>query len=86
MQPFRFSSLLVSFVTISDYVQGDFFALELLEGHLYLHLDLGSGAVKVRAARRLNDGAWHKVQTEMIISIWERLRETRTIHTTSFVS
>ncbi|XP_055385088.1 neurexin-1 isoform X9 [Condylostylus longicornis] len=36
------------------------FAVELLNGHIYIHLDLGSGAVKVRASRRrVDDGDWH---------------------------
>lgn len=36
------------------------FAIELLNGHIYIHLDLGSGAVKVRASRkRVDDGEWH---------------------------
>ena len=36
--------------------------MELQEGHLYVHLELGSGAVKVKASRyELNDGSWHKV-------------------------
>ena len=44
-------------------VQGDFFAMELLDGYLYMHLDLGKGSLKVRASnRRLDDGAWHKVE------------------------
>lgn len=38
------------------------FALELVSGHLYLHLDLGSGAVKVKATtRRVDDGLWHEI-------------------------
>ncbi|XP_066961792.1 neurexin 1 isoform X2 [Macrobrachium rosenbergii] len=42
--------------------QGDFFALELLEGHIYLHLNLGSGSRKVKATnRRVDDGWWHEV-------------------------
>ncbi|XP_042239812.1 neurexin-1-like isoform X3 [Homarus americanus] len=42
--------------------QGDFFALELLEGHLYLHLNLGSGSRRVKATnRRVDDGWWHEV-------------------------
>lgn len=42
--------------------QGDFFAMELLDGYLYMHLDLGSGSLKLRASnRRLDDGTWHKV-------------------------
>ncbi|XP_011192824.2 neurexin-1 isoform X3 [Zeugodacus cucurbitae] len=36
------------------------FAIELLNGHIYIHLDLGSGAAKVRASRRrVDDGDWH---------------------------
>ena len=37
--------------------------MELLDGHLYVHLDLGSGAVKIRASRvTLNDADWHQVE------------------------
>ena len=37
--------------------------MELLDGHLYLHLDLGSGPLKIRASRKeLNDGSWHRVE------------------------
>ncbi|XP_063235605.1 neurexin 1 isoform X2 [Bacillus rossius redtenbacheri] len=40
----------------------DLFALELLAGHMYLHLDLGSGGVRVKATtRRVDDGLWHEV-------------------------
>uniref|UniRef100_A0A1I8PXC0 Neurexin-1 n=1 Tax=Stomoxys calcitrans TaxID=35570 RepID=A0A1I8PXC0_STOCA len=36
------------------------FAIELLNGHIYIHLDLGSGAAKVRGSRRrVDDGDWH---------------------------
>ncbi|GFT00424.1 neurexin-3b, partial [Nephila pilipes] len=42
--------------------QGDFFAFELLDGHVFLLLNLGSGAVKVKATtRRVDDGQWHSV-------------------------
>jgi leucine-rich repeat transmembrane neuronal protein 1/2 len=42
--------------------QGDFFAIEMFEGFLYLHLDLGSGALRLRASNgRLDDGNWHKI-------------------------
>lgn len=38
------------------------FAFEILSGYLYLHADLGSGAVKVKASRsRVDDGVWHDV-------------------------
>lgn len=41
-------------------IQLDLFAVELLNGHIYIHVDLGSGASKVRASRRrVDDGAWH---------------------------
>lgn len=31
-----------------------------MNGHIYIHVDLGSGASKVRASRRrVDDGAWH---------------------------
>ena len=36
--------------------------MELLSGFLYLHLDLGDGPTKIRAANKLlNDGAWHQI-------------------------
>jgi neurexin len=36
--------------------------VELLNGHIYVHLDLGTGAVKVRASRRrVDDGVWHEL-------------------------
>jgi hypothetical protein len=42
--------------------QGDYFAVELLSGHVFLHLDLGSGAIKVKAtSRRIDDGTWHEI-------------------------
>jgi hypothetical protein len=42
-------------------LQADFFAFELLNGHIYLHLDLGSGGVRVKATtRRVDDGVWHE--------------------------
>lgn len=38
------------------------FALELMSGHLYLHLDLGSGSIKVKGTmRRIDDGMWHEI-------------------------
>ena len=37
----------------------DYLALELLDGHLYLLLDMGSGGIKVRASgRKVTDGEW----------------------------
>lgn len=44
------------------YIQSDLFAVELLNGHIYIHVDLGSGAVKLRASRRrVDDGSWHEL-------------------------
>lgn len=43
-------------------LQSDLFAVELLNGHIYIHVDLGSGAVKLRASRRrVDDGSWHEL-------------------------
>lgn len=43
-------------------MQPDLFALELVDGHLFLHLDLGSGPLKVKAPKkRLADGTWHEL-------------------------
>uniref|UniRef100_A0A8C4QJ25 Neurexin 1b n=1 Tax=Eptatretus burgeri TaxID=7764 RepID=A0A8C4QJ25_EPTBU len=40
--------------------KADFFALELLQGHLHLLLDMGSGTIKLRASpSKVNDGQWH---------------------------
>ncbi|XP_061083367.1 neurexin-1a-like isoform X16 [Conger conger] len=40
----------------------DFFAIEMLDGHLYLLLDMGSGTTKTRAVnRKVNDGEWYHV-------------------------
>lgn len=43
-------------------LQADFFGFELVAGHVYLHLDLGSGPARVKAsARKVDDAAWHEV-------------------------
>ncbi|XP_049446048.1 neurexin-3b isoform X4 [Epinephelus fuscoguttatus] len=43
----------------------DFFAVELLDGGLYLLLDMGSGTIKVKATQaKVNDGAWHHVDIQ----------------------
>uniref|UniRef100_A0ABM5FB22 Neurexin 3 isoform X13 n=1 Tax=Pogona vitticeps TaxID=103695 RepID=A0ABM5FB22_9SAUR len=43
----------------------DFFAVELLDGNLYLLLDMGSGTVKVKATqRKANDGEWYHVDIQ----------------------
>lgn len=43
-------------------IQVDFFAIEMLDGHLYLLLDMGSGTTKTKAIdRKVNDGEWYHV-------------------------
>nr|XP_046223402.1 neurexin-3a-like isoform X2 [Oncorhynchus gorbuscha] len=43
----------------------DFFAVELLDGSLYLLLDMGSGTIKVKATQnKVNDGAWYHVDMQ----------------------
>ncbi|XP_077421087.1 neurexin 3a isoform X4 [Vanacampus margaritifer] len=43
----------------------DFFAVELLDGSLYLLLDMGSGTIKVKATlTKVNDGAWYHVDIQ----------------------
>lgn len=43
----------------------DFFAVELLDGGLYLLLDMGSGTIKVKATQtKVNDGTWHHVDIQ----------------------
>ncbi|XP_008554083.1 neurexin-3 [Microplitis demolitor] len=40
----------------------DLFGFELLDGHLYLHIDLGSGYMKIKASKhRVNNSVWHNV-------------------------
>ncbi|XP_019371818.1 PREDICTED: neurexin-1 isoform X8 [Gavialis gangeticus] len=43
-------------------VKVDFFAIEMLDGHLYLLLDMGSGTTKTKALqKKVNDGEWYHV-------------------------
>ncbi|KAM9564699.1 neurexin-1 isoform 22-T24 [Guaruba guarouba] len=43
-------------------VKVDFFAIEMLDGHLYLLLDMGSGTIKIKALqKKVNDGEWYHV-------------------------
>lgn len=42
--------------------QSDLFAIEVYNGHLYVHLDLGAGPSKQRGSRkRIDDGVFHEV-------------------------
>ncbi|XP_051887112.1 neurexin 3a isoform X16 [Pristis pectinata] len=43
----------------------DFFAVELLDGNLFLLLDMGSGAIKIKSTtRKVNDGEWYHVDIQ----------------------
>ncbi|XP_041446004.1 neurexin-2 isoform X16 [Xenopus laevis] len=45
--------------------KADYFAVELLEGTLYMLLDLGSGGIKVKAShKKVNDGEWCHVDIQ----------------------
>ncbi|XP_073514436.1 neurexin-2-beta isoform X12 [Phyllobates terribilis] len=45
--------------------KADYFAVELLEGTLYLLLDLGSGGIKVKGShKKVNDGEWCHVDIQ----------------------
>ena len=52
----------------STYFQsGHFFGLELYDGHLFLHLDMGTGHIKIRVSgtgARVSDGKWHAFHME----------------------
>ncbi|XP_063043015.1 neurexin-2-like [Engraulis encrasicolus] len=40
-------------------LKADYFAMELLDGYLYLLMDMGSGSVKLKASnKKVNDGEW----------------------------
>ncbi|XP_035732871.1 neurexin-1-like isoform X7 [Vespa mandarinia] len=53
---------LIMYSRSGAHTREDLFAFEILGGHLYLHADLGSGSVKVRASKqRVDDGVWHDV-------------------------
>lgn len=53
-------TLLIYFPNDFYFDQTDLFAVELLNGHIYVHIDLGSGSTKIRASkRRVDDGVWH---------------------------
>ena len=37
----------------------DYFAMELLDGYLFLLMDMGSGSIKLKASnKKVNDGEW----------------------------
>ncbi|XP_071453531.1 neurexin 1-like, partial [Hetaerina americana] len=42
---------------------GEFFALEMINGHLFVHFDMGSGSIRSKgiSPSRLDDGSWHEV-------------------------
>ncbi|KAL4710241.1 hypothetical protein ACJJTC_005414, partial [Scirpophaga incertulas] len=41
--------------------RADLFAVEVLSGHIYVHIDLGSGGVRVKASKKkVDDSKWHE--------------------------
>ncbi|CAK5076056.1 unnamed protein product [Meloidogyne enterolobii] len=43
----------------------DYLAFELIDGHLFMIVNLGSGDIRLQAsAKSLNDGLWHSVVME----------------------
>lgn len=43
----------------------DFFAVELLDGHVFMLMNQGSGSVRLKATtRRVDDGQWHTISVE----------------------
>lgn len=41
----------------------DYFGIELLEGHVFLLMNLGSGSIKVKATmKRIDDSHWHSIR------------------------
>ena len=60
------------------------FAVELLAGHIYVHVDLGSGSARVRATdRRVDDGLWHSIT---VIRKGRKGRVTVDDHSSDFVT
>ncbi|KAI5747362.1 hypothetical protein M8J77_013886 [Diaphorina citri] len=55
-------SVYIYFNLYFSLLQMDLFSVELVSGHLVLHLNLGSGAIRVKASRsRLDDKQWHEM-------------------------
>ncbi|TGZ57018.1 Neurexin-3-alpha [Temnothorax longispinosus] len=53
---------LIMYSRSGAHTRQDLFAFEILGGHLYLHVDLGSGPIKVRSSKtRVDNGSWHDV-------------------------
>lgn len=43
----------------------DFFSIELLDGHVFMLMNQGSGSVRLKATtRRVDDGQWHSISVE----------------------
>ena len=64
--------------------QDDMFAVELLAGHIYVHVDLGSGSARVRATdRRVDDGLWHSIT---VVRQGRKGRVTVDDHSSDFVT
>lgn len=56
----------VSSRKLRPHVNSDFFAIELLDGLVFLVLNMGTGAVKVKSTlRRVDNGHWHEVSVHL---------------------
>jgi hypothetical protein len=57
----------------------DYFGLELVGGSLYVHMNLGSGPIRIQAARTrtLSDTEWHKVSISRVSNISETHKRNR---------
>ncbi len=45
----------------------NYFGVELLDGHLLVHLDLGNGPLKIKGLKEfLHDGKWHNIKVTLL--------------------
>ncbi|XP_023246980.1 neurexin-1 isoform X2 [Copidosoma floridanum] len=59
---------LVMYSRSGSTTRSDLFAFEILDGFLYLHMDLGEGPVKVRASEKpIDDSTWHEITLRRVL-------------------
>ena len=54
-------------ILVNPFQSGHFFGLELYDGHLFLHLDMGTGHIKILVSGTgggVSDGKWHAFHME----------------------
>ena len=59
--------LLTDIILVNPFQSGHFFGLELYDGHLFLHLDMGTGHIKILVSGTgggVSDGKWHAFHME----------------------